>query len=218
MKIRTRLLAAALLLAAASNPAQAQRLWTSADLSFGLTKNLTGSVQGEYRTQDRFDGPERWTASASADYRIHPQVKLTAQYMYFQRYFPEETTDRGTTLRRGYNRAAFAITGSQRWDAVTLSLRERYQYTCLVGDAQAAKHVLHATLRAEYTIRDCKLKPYGSAELYNRLSDFGYDESRFTAGAVYSFTRHYALDLYYRYIDASVCGGHFLGVGCHFKL
>lgn len=221
---------------------RAQSLWTSAEMKFGMAKGLSGYVEGEYRTADGMDGTERWAASAGLDYKLCRWLKMSAGYTYIHRHVESRITKKRNVVA-GYwqprHRASFALTGSYSWNRLTFSLRERYQYTYRMeqtvpkrdGDDGSAKadelvetshrHVLRSRLKAEYNIRRSGFTPFASCELYNSLSGFSYEKTRWTVGTDYKISRHHSVGVFYRYIDRSDdddTNGHVIGVGYSFRL
>lgn len=221
---------------------QAQSLWTSAEMKFGLTKGLSGFAEGEFRTSDGMVGTERWTASAGLDYKPLKWLKMSAGYKYIHRHMESRITRKGNVVA-GYwqprHRTSFSLTGSCSWNRFTFSLRERYQYTYSTeqsvakwdGDDGSAKtdelieashkHVLRSRLKVEYNIRKSGFTPFASCEIYNSMSGFSYEKMRWTLGADYKFNKHHSLSAFYRYIhqsDDDDPNGHVIGIGYSFKL
>ena len=62
--------------------AQAQSLWTSAEIKFKATTGLNVFAEAEYRTQDGLSGTDRWGLSAGLDYRVLPYLKMNAGYTF----------------------------------------------------------------------------------------------------------------------------------------
>lgn len=236
---------AILLLAAvcmAAPTLRAQSLWTSAEMKFGMAKGLSGYVEGEYRTADGMNGTERWAASAGLDYKLCRWLKMSAGYTYIHRHVESRMTKKGNVVADYWqprHRASFALIGSYSWNRLTFSLRERYQYTYRTeqtvpkwdGDDGSAKadelveashrHVLRSRLKAEYNIRRSGFTPFASCELYNSLSGFSYEKTRWTVGTDYKISRHHSVSVFYRYIDRSDdddTNGHVIGVGYSFRL
>lgn len=83
------------------------------------------------------------------------------------------------------------------------------------------KHVLRSRLKAEYNIRKSGFIPFASCELYNSLSGFAYEKTRWTVGTDYKFNKRHSVSVFYRYIDQSDdddTNGHVIGVGYSFRL
>lgn len=138
-----------LALSAACLAGSAQQLWTSAEMKLPISKKLTAGIEAEYRTHNGFSPTERWTLNASLAYRPLSALKLDAGYKYINGYTEDEFTTKlrdvslhpkkpyrhyytpGYTMRR--NRVYFSATGSVKLGKLSLSLRERYQFTHRVG-------------------------------------------------------------------------------------
>lgn len=226
----------------AASVLRAQSLWTSVDMKFGLAKGLSGYVEGEFRTVDGLDGTERWAASAGLDYRLCRWLKMSAEYKYIHRHVESRTTRKGNIISDYWqprHRLSFALTGSYSWNRFSFFLRERYQYTYHTEQAVAKwdgddgsaktdelvgashKQVLRSRLKAEYNICKSGFTPFVSCELYNSLSGFTYEKTRWTVGTDYKFNKRHSVSVFYRYIDRSDdddTNGHVIGVGYSFKL
>lgn len=221
---------------------QAQSLWTSAEMKFGIVSNLSANVGGEYRTQDGLSGTERWSLSAGLDYKLCSFLKLSADYKYIYRHKDSRVTNKGNIVSdywQPHHRVGVSLTGSYRWNRFTFSLRERYQYTYRTeqsvakydGDDGSAKsdeivetkskHVLRSRLKAEYSIRKSGFTPFASCELYNSLSDFTHEKARYTIGTEYKINKKHSVNAFYRYIDTSDdddTSKNVIGVGYQFEL
>lgn len=219
-----------------------QSLWTSAEMKFGMAKGLSGYVEGEFRTANRLDGPERWAASMGLDYKLYKWLKMSVGYTYIHKHIESRVTKKGNIVSDYWqprHRASFTLTGSYSWNHFTFSLRERYQYTYRTeqvvpkwdGDDGSAKedelieashkHVLRSRLKVEYDIRKSGFTPFASCEVYNSLSGFTYEKTRWTVGSDYKFNKRHSINMFYRYIDRSDdddTNGHVIGVGYSFKL
>lgn len=221
---------------------QAQSLWTSAEMKAKIANGLSGYVEGEFRTTDGLGGTERWAASAGLNYNICSWLKMSAGYTYIHRHVDGRITKKGNIVSDYWqprHRASFSLTGNYSWNRFTFSLRERYQYTYRTeqsvpkwdGDdgsekqneliEASHKHVLRSRLKVEYNIRKSGFTPFASFELYNSLSDFQCEKSRWTVGTDYAFNKRHSISAFYRYIDRSDdddANGHVIGVGYSFKM
>lgn len=221
---------------------QAQSLWTSAEMKFGIVKDLSGFVDGEFRTSDGINGTERWSISTGMDYRLFRWLKMSAEYKYIHQHIESHMTKKGNIVSDYWqprHRASFSLTGSYSWNRFTFSLRERYQYTYRTeqtvpkwdGDNGAMKadelieathkHILRSRIKVDYNIRKSGFTPFASCEMYNSLSGFTYEKIRLTLGTDYKFNKHHSISAFYRYIDQKNdddVNGHVIGVGYTFKL
>ena len=77
--------------------------------------------------------------------------------------------------------------------------------------------VLRSRITAKWDIKDCKINPFASAELYTRLDQWrGFDKLRSRIGASYKINKDNAIEFYYLYEKAGRKGEtstHALGVG-----
>lgn len=236
----THLLIPFLLMAAG---ARAQALWTSAELKARLAEGFSVYTEGEYRTTDGLDGTARWGLTAGADYKFTTWLKGSAGYSYLERYFEARTTKKGNVVssyHRPRHRIFASLAGEYSVGRLTISLRERWQYTYSPersvakwdGDDGSAKadeiiagkgeNMLRSRLKADYDIRHSPFTPFVSWELYHSLSGFSYEKTRWTAGTDIRLSKRHALTAFWRYIDRRSdddgAGGHIIGLGYQFKL
>lgn len=77
--------------------------------------------------------------------------------------------------------------------------------------------VLRSRITAKWDIKDCKINPFASAELYTRLDQWrGFDKLRSRIGASYKIDKDNAIEFYYLFEKAGRKGEtntHALGVG-----
>lgn len=221
---------------------QAQSLWTSAEFKAPLTNRFSLSIEGENRTHDSFNGSERWSGGLGADYKLCSWLKASAGYTYIYQNVESRTTRKGNIISAYWqprHRAWAALTGSYSWQRFKFSLRERYQLTHRTGmsvakfdgddgSQKADEHIkssnrqsLRSRLEVEYSIRKSGFTPFASCELYNSLTDFSKEKTRWTVGTEYEFNKHHSVNLFYRYIDTADeddPNSHVIGIGYQFKL
>ncbi|MDE6344902.1 MAG: DUF2490 domain-containing protein [Muribaculaceae bacterium] len=135
--------------AATAFGASAQQLWTSAEFKMPVTKKITAGVEAEYRTTDRLSSTERWTINASVAYRMKSYLKFDAGYRYINGYRDDEFSTKMRDITEhpkkpyrhyytpGYqqqrHRAYISATGSVKAGKLSISLRERYQFSHRIG-------------------------------------------------------------------------------------
>ena len=140
-----------------------------------------------------------------------------------------------------------SLTGDYKVGRVEFSLRERVQYThtnsattqeteygwsqdidteeympadpVVKTDSKKAKEntTLRSRLSAKWDIRNCKVTPFASVELYTRLDKWkGCDKLRYRIGASYKINKDNEISLFYLYQDANDDDepkGHAVGIG-----
>lgn len=212
-----------MVLATAWTASRAQALWTSASADFGIAKNLTGYVEGEYRTTDNFSSTDRWNMTVGMDYKFCPYFKMGVDYTFIDKHVDSRTTNKGNIVDSYWQpRHRFSVdaTGSYKVGRLKLSLRERYQFTHHTeqtvakydgddGDRKSDevieaknKQVLRSRLKGEYKIAKSIFTPFVSFEIYNSLTDgFSADQLRYTVGTDLSLSKHQELNLFYRFVD-----------------
>lgn len=205
--------------------ASAQTLLGGAEISKKLSAGFSAGAGVEYRTMDWFDHSEQWSVEASASYKPVKSLRIGVSYKFIQ----AQTIQGSEAWWVNKHRVSVGATG--QWKPVsglTLSLRERYQYTyrpeLTVGLSDGvtnhtvssrSKHILRSRLQAEYKpFKKCRWTPYASFELYSLLSDVNHskhrtdpgkfcDKWRLTAGTEFKINKHNGLELFYRYADTN---------------
>ena len=178
----------------------------------------------KYKTEDQFEVPGYGTfcdynidhAYWTERHRFH--VSLTGEYKIGRVEFDLRE-------RLQYTRTNSATTNETkyRWQqnfdeeyneiAPTLTERETEP------EFKEAKEntTLRSRLSAKWDIRDCKITPFASVELYTRLDEWkGCDKLRYRAGASYKINKDNEISLFYLYQDANDDDepkGHAVGIG-----
>lgn len=174
--------------------ASAQTLIGSADFKASLPLGFSVSAGADYRTAQWFDATEQWGIYAGLNYKINRWVKLGAGYKFIDVKQPEGVTKGGYyygSYWEGRHRAWFGAQAEMKVWKLSLSLRERYQYTYRDGflvprftDAARTepwgnrevdaknKHILRSRIQAEFKpYKKCRFTPYVSYELFSLLSE-----------------------------------------------
>ena len=240
----------ALLFSACLLPSHAQSddfgVWT--DIGVEQKLNSRWSVEGgaELRTRDNSKELDRWSLGADVNYKLTNWLKLSAGYMLIDdhRY---NLNDKGTKyadfwgLRHRFN---VSLTASQSFGDLSVSLRERWQYTyrpemtvaryyvrtnSIKGYEEGeyaddhtysgkGKNVWRNRLMLKYKLSRT-IRPYVSAE--SSVAS-GLEKMRYGAGSEIRLDKHHSFDvkyIYQRYYDDDADEGncHVLGVGYTYK-
>lgn len=201
----------------------AQTLLGGAEVSKKFVSGINLSASVEYRTSDWFDHSDQWSAGLSASYKPLKPLRVAAGYEFIQSH----QFSGADAWWVNKHRVSVGVTGQWKPLAhLTLSLRERYQYTyrpeTTVGLSDGvsnrtvsskSKHVLRSRLQAEYKpYKKCRFTPYASFELYSLMADVNHtkdrrdpakfcDKWRVAAGTQFKINKHNELELFYRYAD-----------------
>lgn len=233
MKFRLIIASAALVIASVAG---AQTFLGGAEISHKFNFGLNLGAGVEYRSADWFKASEQWSAEISASYKPIKPLKIGLGYKFIQARTPAQMTSNYDVPAFWGNkhRVSLGLTGEWKPAKVlTLSLRERYQYTyrpemlvprfdledgAPAGNktvAAKSKHILRSRLMAEVKpSKKCRFTPYWSFELYSMLADVNHtknvsgnahlcDKWRVTAGTGFKINRSNSLDLFYRFAKNS---------------
>lgn len=194
----------------------------SADITKKIISGLNLSLEEDFRLRDNLSEVDRFSTTLELSYKPWKFLKLGGAYNLIN--YNHET--KGWEVRHRYY---FFATGSYRINRFTVSLRERFQSTYRVGVKETSKRAnpklyLRSRLEVEYDIRNCKLEPFASVELYNTLNDpqgNKMNKLKYTAGSKYKLNKRNSLQIYYRYVnfkdDDEGNGKHMIGLGYSYK-
>lgn len=252
------LLALALLLPCQANANDDDHaLWTSFEVSKKLNKQFKATGEIEFRTSDYLKEIERLSAGVGLQYKPFKWFKVNAGYIFIAGYNPKSTSIKDPTewidmntgesewfpnynVDHSYwekrNRVYLSATGDCKIGRISLSLRERLQYTrtnselidedkhrhdAILGgprptetvesNKELKEHknntVLRSRITAKWDIPKCKVTPFVSTELYSRLDKWrGFEKLRSRLGATLKIDKDNALDIYYLFEKAGEKG------------
>jgi len=222
-------------------------LLLGAELDKKLTRQLSVSVEGEFRTRNDFKTIDRWSGSVGASYKFTKWLKADAGYSLLYGNNREKisynTDGSYNNWRPSYwstrHRLNASLTADYKFsNNLHLSLRERWQYTYRPESTPTrwdfdnakwedklrkgkGKNQLRSRLQVEYDKKGATLKPYANVELYHSP---GIEKLRYSVGADVKLTKRHSLDIYYRFQDQRNVDEsdydpdmHYLGVGYKFK-
>lgn len=213
----------------------------SVEVTKKINKKVSVGVEAEYRNRNDMRTNDRWTVELSGSYKLTPWLKLSAGYKFMETNTEEKTTYHSDGSANKWrpsfwqpkHRVSVSLTGSHDIGPLSLSLRERWQYTYRPEhdterwdyDDEAwqqttieskASNVLRSRLMAEYNIPKCKVTPFASVELFN---GWNLQKVRYQVGARWSISKRHSLSAYYRYQDNKGDNNiHIIGIGYTLKL
>lgn len=228
-------------------PAQGQTdngLILSAGLSHKINKKISVGADVEMRTRNDFKTMDRWIVSLGADYKIAKYLKASLDYNLMidnnkEKISYDDATAEELVVNKwtpsywsARHRFNVSFTGSVDAGHLSLSLRERWQYTYSPESEQdqydfttetwgkktvngKGKSVLRSRFQVEYNFsKKSKVTPFVSTELFNSWS---LEKIRIIGGANWKLTKQHSLSFYYRYqIDrtegepnmSQICAGY----------
>jgi long-subunit fatty acid transport protein len=237
--IKTGLLLAALLLATAEVKAEGDDfgLWSEVNVEKKISRNLSVDGGVELRTRDHVKTVDRWSGSIGASYKLTDWLKASAGYtlLYDNN---EKWNDKQTKVANFWgtrHRFNVSLTGSVDFGNLSVSLRERWQYTYrpektvertkvskgTVEDKTyngKGKNVWRNRLQLKYKVSKV-WRPYVNGETF--VSN-GMDKYRLSAGTEIRLSKQHSFDV--KYLFQKSCGDddeegnrHIIGLGYTFK-
>jgi len=230
-------------------PASAQNddfgMWYEIGAEKKLSRKWNLGVEGEFRTRNNSRTADRWSAGVNAEYKIIKGLKLSAGYNLLYDNNQEELTLKSDGLRPNKwqpsywgvrHRLNLSLAGSVDWGRLSISLRERWQYTYRPEAADKkydfdeetwtnirgkGKNVLRSRLQLSYDIPHWKLDPFANVEMFNDGS--GIQKMRYQVGVDYKYMKKHVFGLTYRYQsvgsddDDNEANSHLLGLSYKYK-
>jgi long-subunit fatty acid transport protein len=238
--IKSGLVLAALLLVSAEVRAEGDDfgIWTEANVEKKISRNLSVDGGVEMRTRDHVKTVDRWSGSIGASYKLTDWLKASAGYtlLYDNN---EKWNDKQTKVANFWgtrHRFNVSLTGSVDFGNLSVSLRERWQYTyrpektverTKVSNGKVeektyngkGKNVWRNRLQLKYKVSSL-WRPYINGETY--VAGSGMDKYRLAAGTEIRLSKKHSFDLKYMFQkscsdDEEEGNRHIIGVGYTFK-
>ena len=220
-------------------------MWYEVAAEKKLSKKWSGGVEAMFRSRNNLRTADRWSLAVDAEYKIVKKLKASAGYVFLRDNNQEEMDLKSDGFR--YNkwtpsywgtrhRFHLDLAGSYDVGRLSLSLRERWQYTYrpevegkkydFDDDTWKAvkgkgKHLLRSRLQLEYDIAQCKFDPFANVEMFNDNS--GILKMRYQVGIDYKYRKQHAFSLTYRYQNVNAddddheVNSHLLGLSYKYK-
>ena len=226
-------------------PAHAQSddfgIWTEADFEKKISKKLTLDAGLELRTRDDgFGELDRWSVGVGATYKLTNWLKASVGYSFL-----DDNNHKVNNSGKKYadywgqrHRLNVSLTASQDFGNLTVSLRERWQYTYRpektvkrysnvdnddydLGE-YVGEHTYDGTgsnkwrnrLQLKYKLTK-QWRPYVNAE--STIGGSGLDKMRYAVGTEYRLSKQHSFDVKYMYQhiykDTDEGNRHVLGIG-----
>ncbi len=225
MKMSKRLAIACIIASALAPTVQAADndfgMWYSISAEKKITKKWSAEIEAEMRTRNDARTWDRWSASASAKYKLTKWLNAEVAYVFLNDNNPEKisyhTNGDYNNWRPSYwgtrHRFNVSLTGKVAFGGFEVSLRERWQYTYRpeattkrydfdnsewedVAVRGKGSNVLRSRLQVEYNIPKSKVDPHASVELFNA---WNVEKVRYTVGADWKIRKKHVIGVNYIY-------------------
>ena len=230
-------------------PAQAQDndfgMWYELGAEKKLSRKWTLGAEAEFRTRNNTRTADRLGVGISAEYKIIKGLKVSAGYTFLNDNRQESLDYKSDGLR--YNkwtpsywavrhRFNVSLTGSISWDRLSVSLRERWQYTyrpeasgkkydfdeeTWTSIKGKGKNLLRSRLQLSYDIPHWKFDPHAGIEMFTDNS--GITKMRYQVGVDYKIMKKHIFGLDYRFQsvngddDDNDLNSHLIGLSYKYK-
>ena len=205
--IRFALVLSALLLTSVGVKAEGDDfgIWTEANVEKKVSRNLSIDAGVEMRTRDHVKTVDRWSGSIGASYKLTDWLKASADYTFLYDN-NEKWNDKQTKVASFWgvrHRFNVSLTGSVDFGNLSVSLRERWQYTyrpektverTKVSNGKVedktyngkGKNVWRNRLQLKYKLTSL-WRPYVNGETY--VAGSGLEKYRLSAGTEIRLSR-----------------------------
>lgn len=161
-------------------------------LSGKIYKRFSFLLEEDIRPRDDFKEAGWFLTTGEINYRILPNLRAGAGYMSLVRYKASEEVR---------NRYYLYASGSHRFGAFKIAIRERFQSTYKRGCLHPTNY-LRSMLTLSCRIASSGFEPFIYVEPFNNVGYNGKmqaDKIRYSAGCDYRINAQNTLQLYYRY-------------------
>ena len=183
--------------------------WSSIQLvkSFGAPFAM---ARLEHRSYNHVSGTECWFAMAGGGYNFNNWLKGDLSYEYWS------IPSAGDMV---LHKAVLSLTETLKRDALSLSLREKYELAYDPG-TKSFSNTLRTRLRGQYKAPESIFTPYLMYELFGSFDSGKWVRSLHYAGTEISLGGGHSLDFYYLYHlydkGGQLAACHLLGIGYTF--
>jgi hypothetical protein len=183
--------------------------WSSIQLvkSFGAPFAM---ARLEHRSYNHVSGTECWFAMAGGGYNFNNWLKGDLSYEYWS------IPSAGDMVQ---HKAVLSLTETLKRDALSLSLREKYELAYNPG-TKSFSNTLRTRLRGQYKAPESIFTPYLMYELFGSFDSGKWVRSLHYAGTEISLGGGHSLDFYYLYHlydkGGQLAACHLLGIGYTF--
>ena len=183
--------------------------WSSIQLvkSFGAPFAM---ARLEHRSYNHVSGTECWFAMAGGGYNFNNWLKGDLSYEYWS------IPSAGDMVQ---HKAVLSLTETLKRDALSLSLREKYELAYNPG-TKSFSNTLRTRLRGQYKAPESIFTPYLMYELFGSFDSGKWVRSLHYAGTEISLGGGHSLDFYYLYHlydkGGQLAACHLLGIGYAF--
>ena len=239
--VRLALVLSALLLSSVGVRAEGDDfgIWTELNVEKKLTNRINLELFGENRSRNSHETVDRWSVGLGASYKLTNWLKASADYTYLYDH-NEKWNDKQTKVANFWgtrHRFSVTLTGSVNFGNLSVSLRERWQYTyrpektverTKVSNGKVedktyngkGKNVWRNRLQLKYKVTSV-WRPYVNGETY--VAGSGLEKYRLSAGTEIRLSKKHSFDV--KYLFQKSCGDddeegnrHIIGFGYTFKL
>lgn len=176
--------------------------WNTIGLEYELDKKWTFSLEEQLRLKEDISVVDEYFTQLSAEYKFFKGFKLAGGLRYIRQ------NDNQGNIQGYENHLRYNIDATYKHDInnFTLGYRLRYQNKNELGVSTSEGDYANQNIRVkaslEYNIKNWKLDPKFSAELFNHFEkedDNGFSKYRLTFGTDYKIKKFGKIGVFYRF-------------------
>jgi hypothetical protein len=200
MKYRIFLIVLSLILIKNASAQDGPSTWFELEFSKKIIKDLKLEINPELRLLNGFE-MDSYIFEGGLSYKFTKYLGIGGYYRYEDEYKYKKSTG-AYKGQKAYNRWAFDVKSGFELNRFDFSFRVRYTYGADY-DQTTNDGASYFRYRAKlaYDIKNFKLIPYASIEVYHDLILKEIDRTRYTAGLNYPINKHHEVGLFYRLQD-----------------
>jgi hypothetical protein len=174
--------------------------WFELGFSKRIIKDLKLEINPELRLFKGFE-MDSYIFEGGLSYKINKYLGVGGYYRYEDEYKYKKSTG-AYKGQKAYNRWAFDLKSGFELDRFDFSFRIRYTYGADYDQTtnDGASYFRYRA-KVDYDIKNFKLVPYASIEVYHDLILKEINRTRYTAGLTYPINKHHEVGLFYRLQD-----------------
>ncbi|MBP0903323.1 DUF2490 domain-containing protein [Mariniflexile gromovii] len=176
--------------------------WSTVSIEYKLNKKWSFELAEQLRLKENLSLVDEYFTELQTEYSVNKNFSLSAG----ARFIRQNDTEGNIQGYENHFRFQFDASYKHKINDFKLDYRLRYQnkndLSVSVADGDYANQHLRFKTDVEYNIKNWKLDPQFSAEIFNHFEkgeDGGFDKYRLTFGTDYDMKKYGKISLYYRF-------------------
>jgi hypothetical protein len=169
--------------------------WSSVGLEYEPIDGLNLELQEQVRLNKNSQNLDQYFTQLSMSYNLSKHFEISGGY----RWITSNEKDNGVSVNESSNRYHLGILYKHAIKRTTFSYRLRFQNKSFLDAKSSSNQFLRFKTRVKYNIKNWKLDPIASAELYREI-DGEFSKFRATLATDYRFKKIGKIKVFFRFI------------------